>query len=220
MSLRPGLIPQLARFARPTVQKRAFHLLHETRAARPSNPFKRVHDARAVTRAAPVRKNNSTLLYSIGLGLAGFALTTRTVRCEAANTQPARVGEAQQAKSSIINDDDQPVESIVSLPSLTFGALTGICAGVFVKKGFKFVAFLLGGLYVILQYLQSKRYVTVDWDAVSKSYDGKFTTTNEKGDVVYPTAQGVLSAVIDFLTSNFQQRASFIAGFLLGLRVG
>ncbi|BEI89912.1 uncharacterized protein CcaverHIS019_0212740 [Cutaneotrichosporon cavernicola] len=218
MSLRPGLLPQLARIARPTVQKRGFHFLQETRAARPANPFKRVNDTHAVTRAAPARKNNSTLLYSIGLGLAGFALTTRTVRCDGTNIKPARAGPAELPIPQTAADP--PAESIVSLPTLTFGALTGICAGVFVKKGFKLVAFLLGGVFVLLQYLQSKRYVTVDWNAVSKSYDGTFANTDENGQVVYPTAQGLLNGFIDFLTANFQQRATFVAGFLLGLRVG
>ncbi|KLT41498.1 hypothetical protein CC85DRAFT_235845, partial [Cutaneotrichosporon oleaginosum] len=113
-----------------------------------------------------------------------------------------------------------PVQSIVSVPTLTFGAVTGICAGVFVKKGFKLVAFFLGGVFVLLQYLQSKSYVTVDWGKVSKSYDGAFASTNAKGEVVYPTPQGLLNGFIDFLTANFQQRATFIAGFILGLRVG
>ncbi|BEI82114.1 hypothetical protein CcaverHIS002_0212740 [Cutaneotrichosporon cavernicola] len=204
MSLRPGLLPQLARIARPTVQKRGFHFLQETRAARPANPFKRVNDTHAVTRAAPARKNNSTLLYSIGLGLAGFALTTRTVRCDGTNIKPARAGPAELPIPQTAADP--PAESIVSLPTLTFGALTGICAGL--------VAFLLGGVFVLLQYLQSKRYVTVDWNAVSKSYDGTFANTDENGQV------GLLNGFIDFLTANFQQRATFVAGFLLGLRVG
>jgi uncharacterized membrane protein (Fun14 family) len=204
MSLRPGLLPQLARVARPTVQKRGFHFLHESRtAARPQNPFKRVHDTHAVSRAAPAKKSNSTLLYSIGLGLAGFALTTRAARCDSPQIQPARAGPPQPPRPA-----DPPVESIVSLPTLTFGAVTGICAGVFVKKGFKLVAFFLGGVFVLLQYLQSKSYVTVDWGKVSKSYDGAFATTNDKGEVTYPTPQGVLNGFIDFLTANFQREST------------
>lgn len=34
---------------------------------------------------------------------------------------------------------------------LSFGAVTGICAGVFVKKGAKAVAWFLGGIFVLLQ---------------------------------------------------------------------
>ena len=34
---------------------------------------------------------------------------------------------------------------------LTFGSVAGICAGVFIKKGAKAVAFFLGGIFVLLQ---------------------------------------------------------------------
>lgn len=34
---------------------------------------------------------------------------------------------------------------------LSFGAVCGICAGVFVKKGVKLLAFFLGGVFVLLQ---------------------------------------------------------------------
>jgi len=47
--------------------------------------------------------------------------------------------------------DDLPTESILSPSQLTFGGLCGICAGVFVKKGAKLVAFTLGAGYVLMQ---------------------------------------------------------------------
>ena len=34
---------------------------------------------------------------------------------------------------------------------LTFGTVCGICAGVFVKKGAKTLAFVFGGVFVLLQ---------------------------------------------------------------------
>jgi FUN14 domain-containing protein 1 len=40
---------------------------------------------------------------------------------------------------------------MVNLYELTFGTVTGICAGVFIKKGAKMVAFFLGGVFVLLQ---------------------------------------------------------------------
>lgn len=42
-------------------------------------------------------------------------------------------------------------ESSVSLYELSFGTVAGICAGVFIKKGAKAVAFFLGGVFVLLQ---------------------------------------------------------------------
>ena len=41
--------------------------------------------------------------------------------------------------------------SSVSLYELGFGTVAGICAGVFVKKGVKAAAWLLGGIFVLLQ---------------------------------------------------------------------
>lgn len=46
-----------------------------------------------------------------------------------------------------------PPSSQVNLYELTFGTLCGVCAGVFVKKGAKVLAFFLGGVYVLLQVL-------------------------------------------------------------------
>jgi FUN14 domain-containing protein 1 len=120
---------------------------------------------------------------------------------DAANPSTAPLGTIEVQHSA----PPPPPQSIVSVPQLTFGATCGICAGVFVKKGFKLVAFLLGGVFVLLQYLSSRRFVTVDWSAVSKSYDGAIATVDENGKIVYPTPQGVLNGLIDFLTANFQR---------------
>lgn len=151
MSLRPGLLPTLARAARPTLQKRGFHFLPNSGPRVAANPFKRVHDTHVLARARPAPKQgkgNSTLMYSIGLGLAGFALTTKVARCDSIQPVPAQPMPAQPRRPVVADDE---VHSMVSIPTLTFGAVTGICAGVFVKKGFKLVAFVLGGVFVLLQ---------------------------------------------------------------------
>ena len=44
-----------------------------------------------------------------------------------------------------------PPESIVNMYELTFGTVCGVCAGVFVKKGAKTLAFIFGGIFVLLQ---------------------------------------------------------------------
>lgn len=41
--------------------------------------------------------------------------------------------------------------SIVSPYQLTLGGVCGVCAGVFVKKGARALAFLLGGVFVLMQ---------------------------------------------------------------------
>jgi hypothetical protein len=44
-----------------------------------------------------------------------------------------------------------PPSSSVKPYELTFGTVCGICAGVFIKKGAKALAFMLGGVFVLLQ---------------------------------------------------------------------
>ena len=39
----------------------------------------------------------------------------------------------------------------MSLYQLGFGTVAGLCAGIFVKKGAKAAAWLLGGVFVLLQ---------------------------------------------------------------------
>ena len=48
-----------------------------------------------------------------------------------------------------------PPQSTVSMFDLTFGSVCGMCAGVFIKKGAKAVAFVLGGVFVLLQVNQT-----------------------------------------------------------------
>lgn len=44
-----------------------------------------------------------------------------------------------------------PPKSSVNVYELTFGTVCGLCAGVFVKKSARMVAFFVGGLFVVLQ---------------------------------------------------------------------
>ena len=45
---------------------------------------------------------------------------------------------------------------------LTFGTVCGICAGVFVKKGAKALAFAFGGIFVLLQVSAALRIISRD----------------------------------------------------------
>jgi len=111
-------------------------------------------------------------------------------------------------------------QSILSLYELSFGAVCGICAGVFLKKGLKALAFVLGGVFVLLQYLSSKQFITVDWARFGSRYDSAFGTKAADGKVSAPTVGRLWAWFVDFLSANFQQRASFLAGLILGVRLG
>ncbi|KAG1877882.1 FUN14 family-domain-containing protein [Suillus subalutaceus] len=111
-------------------------------------------------------------------------------------------------------------ESTVNLYELTFGTVAGVCAGVFVKKGAKMVAFFLGGVFVLLQYLGSMSLVRVDWGRMAARFENLLYTKDALGNKRPPTISSLWRWVVDFLTADFQPRASFIAGLALGLRIG
>lgn len=108
---------------------------------------------------------------------------------------------------------------------LSFGTLCGLCAGIFIKKGLKLIAFLLGGGFVLLQYLSSQRLISVNWGSIGKRYDAVLERAAGPRDNDVKYYQGSMAArlwnrVVDFLTANFQERASLLAGLALGLRLG
>ncbi|KAI0040494.1 hypothetical protein FA95DRAFT_1502784, partial [Auriscalpium vulgare] len=113
-----------------------------------------------------------------------------------------------------------PPQSSVNVYELSFGTVAGVCAGVFVKKGAKLLAFALGGVFVLLQYLGSASIVKVDWGRAASSYERVFYSKGPDGVRRAPTVSSLFQWLVDFLTADFQPRASFIAGFLLGLRIG
>ena len=122
---------------------------------------------------------------------------------------------------------------------MLFRSVCGICAGVFVKKGAKFVAFLLGGTFVLLQvistlethplrpksdsytaqYLGSLSIVRVDWSRAASRFENLFYRT-EGGVRRPPTIGSIWNWLVSFLAADFQPRASFVAGLALGLRIG
>lgn len=186
-----------------------------------------VSDSIALTRSIPSQQSRQSssksqssrsLLYALGLGttfIAFNSLQKAPGRCEGVLPAMTRKGSGPLGGAG-----EQPPQSILNVYELGFGTVAGICAGVFLKKGLRAIAFLLGGAFIFLQYLSSKSYVTVDWARLSKSYDSTFGTRTTTGGSRAPTVQGVWNRLVDFVTANFQQRASFLAGFVLGVRLG
>lgn len=154
-----------------------------------------------------------------GLGVTGyllFELQKGPIRCEP--TPPKVVNEA----TPIPRDAPlpPPPQSAVNAYELGFGTVCGICAGVFVKKGARLAAFAFGGVFVLLQYFASLSYVRVDWTRMASRFENLFYRVDDQGVKRAPSVGSLVRWIIDFLTADFQQRASFIAGFALGLRVG
>ncbi|CDO72852.1 hypothetical protein BN946_scf185002.g37 [Trametes cinnabarina] len=160
---------------------------------------------------------------SVGLGLSFLAAPI--IYCDTVTSQtapPAVVPPPSQVKAAPVQPPPPPPppSSIVSFYELTFGTVCGICAGVFVKKGAKAVAFVMGGVFVLLQYLGSLSLVRVNWNRAASRFENLFYTKDATGAKRPPNLGFLFRWIVDFLTADFQQRASFVAGFALGLRIG
>ncbi|KAJ7452524.1 FUN14 family-domain-containing protein [Mycena galericulata] len=154
---------------------------------------------------------------AVGLGL-GISLFARPpIYCEGSRP-PSPAAPPPQAP----NDElPPPPASSVNVYELSFGTVAGICAGVFIKKGAKAIAFFLGGIFVLLQYFGSFGVLKVDWESMGTRFQRLFYTTDpETGSRATPTIYSAWRWLVDFLTADFQPRASFIAGLALGLRIG
>ena len=80
-------------------------------------------------------------------------------------------------------------------------------------------------MYCPDQYFANASLIRVDWTRFSNRFESLFYTTavdTRTGEVVRnpPSVASLVRWIVDFLTADFQQRASFVAGFALGLRVG
>ncbi|KAF8334047.1 FUN14 family-domain-containing protein [Cantharellus anzutake] len=146
------------------------------------------------------------------IGVGAFGALGKPVEC-----QPPAVQLVQPQRPL-----PPPPASAVDVYGLTFGTVCGICAGVFIKKGAKLLAFLFGGVFVLIQYLNSRRIVQVDWKRVNLLFEKSFSSKSiePSAEQGVPNISGLWNWLINFLTADFQQRASFIGGFTLGLRIG
>jgi len=174
--------------------------------------------AGSIARSVPLRTGLPLLctvigVASVGLGLSGFV--GPKIYCDSPGPRYTAASPPPPPPPP------PPPTSTVNLYELSFGTVCGLCAGVFLKKGAKAVAFLLGGAFVLLQYLGSTSIVRIDWAKMASRFENLFYTKDPiTGQKRAPNVYSLWKWLIDFLTADFQQRASFIAGLALGLRVG
>ena len=62
--------------------------------------------------------------------------------------------------------------------------------------------------------------VRVDWNRAGSRFENLFYTKDALGVSRPPNVASLFRWLFDFLTADFQPRASFVAGFALGLRLG
>jgi uncharacterized membrane protein (Fun14 family) len=103
--------------------------------------------------------------------------------------------------------------SILSGPAgaLGFGGVAGAVVGYTAKKAAKVVAIALGCVFIVIQFLVYKGFITVDWTAVQGTAEHVWTDQN--GRTLADHAWEIISANLPF-------GGGFAAGFALGFKVG
>ena len=154
-SFRPALRQSL--FRSSPISPRSLHTTPCLRTPNlPRHPaLKRsVPDSIALARSLPSRqggasgnKSSRSLLYALGLGTSFLAFSST----QRAPGQCQNAAVPTTASRGLGAGDPQPPQSILSVYELGFGTVAGICAGVFLKKGLRAIAFLLGGAFIFLQ---------------------------------------------------------------------
>ena len=142
--------------------KRATHPLHRATILSP---------LRARPLSNHVTPSRMTAAFGTGLACTGLGLTfyanLQRLNCERESiilpdhelwlkTGKAKAPSSQPHSKTTLEPSDPmtvppPPESIVNMYELTFGTVCGVCAGVFVKKGARALAFVFGGVFVLLQ---------------------------------------------------------------------
>ncbi|KAI4527499.1 FUN14 family-domain-containing protein [Schizophyllum commune] len=214
-----GASPQIFTKALPSSASR-FVLTGQRQATRFSSALAQRPVTQQVANIRPTRFfAGATGVVAAGLGLFAYS---RPIFCEGGSPPPGSATPPPPAPAAAGGHKDipPPPTSTVSLYELSFGTVAGICAGVFVKKGAKMVAFALGGVFVLLQYLGQLSVIKVDWRAMGSRFENLFYKTDANGVKRAPTVGSLWTWVVDFLTADFQPRASFLAGFVLGIRLG
>ncbi|KAN0063312.1 hypothetical protein ACQY0O_004476 [Thecaphora frezii] len=180
--------------------------------------------ARSSSAPAPAPRYGLIAGGSIVAAVGLSTLASPTVHCDSARPYAKPQPGMGDGNGPVIQEVPQ---SSVNIYQLSFGTVCGICAGVFIKKGAKLIAFFLGGIYILLQYLNTQRLVTVNWSAIGNRYDrlvnsagGGSRGDNSAKGFAGSTAQRIWNRGTHFLMADFQPRATFMAGLLLGLRLG
>ncbi|KII88642.1 hypothetical protein PLICRDRAFT_698988 [Plicaturopsis crispa FD-325 SS-3] len=211
---RQGAYRSASPWAQFTAYKPFSRVVFETRAKFYSHTAER---SLVRAQARPNTLFKAAGIFGVGLGVT--ALTLPKVYCDV----PDRRSPNSRTPLPIVETPQPPPPpptSSVNLYELSFGTVCGICAGVFIKKGAKALAFVFGGVFVLLQYLSSVSVVRVDWQKMGAGFEKLASTDDGKGNRKGLTVGSLWRWVVDFLTADFQPRASFIAGLTLGLRIG
>jgi uncharacterized membrane protein (Fun14 family) len=95
--------------------------------------------------------------------------------------------------------------------TLGFGGVAGAAVGYAAKKLTKLAAFVLGGVFILLQILVYVGFIEVHWEQVQRTAETVWK--DPAGLTLADKAWGIVSANLPF-------GGGFIAGFALGFKLG
>lgn len=94
---------------------------------------------------------------------------------------------------------------------LTFGGVAGFAVGYAIKTVGRWLAIILGLIFVVVQVLASTGYIAVDWTRIQRDVEPLLQQDQIKG---------AWDALVRVLTTNLPFGGAFVAGLVLGLRRG
>ncbi|MBF0498626.1 MAG: FUN14 domain-containing protein [Candidatus Riflebacteria bacterium] len=100
-----------------------------------------------------------------------------------------------------------PPEITYAIATLGFGGIAGWCVGFTLKKAAKLAAIIVGIVFMAIQALAYKQFLSIDWSKVKEVVPDR-------------TIEGAWMGGMSLLTYNFPFAGAFIAGFLIGFRKG
>ncbi|KAJ3340550.1 FUN14 domain-containing protein 1 [Gonapodya sp. JEL0774] len=164
--------------------------------------------------------SNSNSTYSrigpaIGIGiLAGIQLRLRATSADCAAaaagaTKASAVGPTGKSNEHLPEGGSY----LQNLPvELTIGGFLGFSA---VKIG-KVLVFFVGGLFVFVQYLVHKGWVTINWQGVESSWTTSWDRDGD-GKVTFRDIASIIGSWIKWLTFRIPSATTFSAGFYYAL---
>eukprot|EP00048_Salpingoeca_helianthica_P015677 m.227992 g.227992 ORF g.227992 m.227992 type:complete len:170 (+) comp17374_c0_seq1:21-530(+) len=136
------------------------------------------------------------------------------------------VGEKKQEPGAQSSEESKAEKSLVAAATaalvpfggkLTFGAITGYCAGYASKKISKAAAMVVGTGFIALQILAYNGYVTVNWKKVEDDVMKKLDA-NGDGVVDAKDLQPFFKKTMSALQYNMPSSTGFVTGYVLGLK--
>ena len=95
--------------------------------------------------------------------------------------------------------------------ALGFGGVTGMLVGYTAKKLTKVVAILLGIVFILVQFLVWKGFISVNWEVVQTTAEQVWET---------PDGRTLADRVWEIMTISLPFGGGFVGGFALGFKLG